>query len=86
MNADQRHTSCSCSYYISNKPIHKPKCRFNYPFPEQVSSILTFEKFENGIICATLSTKRNGPKTNSHNRLQLHQSQVNIDFQIIIDM
>ena len=72
VNSVQGHTRCSSAYCLRNKTGHQePKCRFDYPRPEQLLSTLTFEKIDNDNICATLTTKRDDPRINSHNRVQL---------------
>ena len=48
-------------------------------------SSLNFEKLSDGSICGTLTTKRNDPRVNSHNRLTLQNWHANIDIQVIVD-
>ena len=50
------------------------------------TSYLAFEKLTGGSIRATLTTKRNDPRVNSHNRLQLQHWRANVDLQIIVDV
>ena len=71
VNSVQRLTQCSAAYCLCKRANQdEPTCRFNYPLPEQVHSSLSFEKLTDSSICATLTTKRNDPHVNSHNRVQ----------------
>ena len=87
VNSVQRHTKCSAAYCLRKKGNQdEPTCRFKYPLPEQACSCLSFEKLTDGSIRATLTTKRNDPRVNSHNRLQLQHWRANVDLQIIVDV
>ena len=56
LNSVQRHTRCSAAYCLRKKANNdEPQCRFNYPFPEQTTSYLEFEKRTSGSIRATLN-------------------------------
>lgn len=86
VNIVQRHTRCSTTYCLRRKQRGQGlKCRFDYPPYEQSTSSLTFERFENGTIKATLITRHNDPRVNAHNRLVLQHWRANVDIQIIID-
>ena len=87
LNSVQRHTQCSAAYCLRKKAnSDEAQCRFNYPFPEQDTTQLAFEKLTNGSIHATLTTKRNDQRVNSHNRLQLQHWRANVDLQLIVDV
>ena len=87
VNSVQRHTQCSAAYCLRKKDNQdEPTCRFKYPHPEQTCSCLSFEKLTDGSIRTTLTTKRNDPRVNSHNRLQLQHWRANVDLQIIVDV
>lgn len=80
MNTVQRHTHCSAAYCLRKKPgQQEQQCRFDYPRPLQESSTLEFEKLDNGTVRATLKTKRNDPRLNSHNRVMLQHWRANVD-------
>ena len=86
VNTVQRHTRCSAAYCLRKKTGHQEqKCRFDYPRPHQEASTLQFEKFQDGTIRATLTTQRNDPQINSHNRVMLQHWRANVDLQIIVD-
>lgn len=87
VNSVQRHTQCRAAYCLRKKPNQdEPTCRFNYLLPEQTCSTLSFQKLSDSSIRATLTTKRNDPRVNSHNRLQLQHWRANVDLQIIVDV
>lgn len=87
LNSVQRHTKCSAAYCLRKKAnSDEEQCRFNYPFPEQDTTQLAFEKLTNGSIRGTLTTKRNDQRVNSHNRLQLQHWRANVDLQLIVDV
>lgn len=87
INTVQRHTRCSTAYCLRRKPGEPDlKCRFKYPQPTQSNSTITFERLGDGTIRATLTTKRNDPRVNSHNRLLLQNWRANVDLQIIVDI
>lgn len=86
VNSVERHTRCSAAYCLRKKPGEpNAQCRFNYPRPTQAESSITFERLGDGTIRATLTTQRNDPRLNSHNRLLLQNWRANVDLQIIID-
>ena len=62
------------------------KCRFDYPRLEQHTSQIDFTEQPDGTIRCTLSTKRNDPRVNSHNRVMLEHWRANVDMQIIVDI
>ena len=87
VNTIQRHTQCSAAYCLRKKsPQQEPKCRFDYPRPLLPESTLTFEKLSDNTIRATLTTKRNDPRVNTHNRLMLQNWRANVDVQVIVDV
>ena len=85
-NSVQRHTR-SAAYCLKKKSGQQtPQCRFSYPRPTQTESTIEFEKLGDGIIRATLLTKRNDPRLNSHSRLLLQNWRANVDLQIVVDV
>ena len=87
VNTVQRHTCCSAAYCLRKKgPLKELKCRFDYPRVLQAESTLTFEKLPDNMIRATLTTKRNDPRVNTHNRLMLQNWRANVDVQVIVDV
>ncbi len=87
VNSVQRHTRCSAAYCLRRKPGQgEAVCRFGYPRDVQQSSELTFEKLQDGTIRATLTTRRNDPRVNSHNRVMLQHWRANVDLQVIVDV
>ena len=68
VNTVQQHTRCSTAYCLHKKPgQQETTCRFEYPHEEQTSSTIVFEMLENGTVRATLATKTNDQRVNSHN-------------------
>ncbi len=86
VNCVQRHTRCSASYCLRRKNNQEPACRFGYPKECTPQSSISFEKLNNGQIKATLTTARNDPRINSHNRLMIQHWRANVDAQIIVDV
>ena len=87
VNCVQRHTQCSAAYCLRKRPnSEEAQCHFNYPIPEQSTTELAFEKLPCGSIRATLTTKRNDQRVNSHNRVQLQHWRANVDLQLIVDV
>ena len=87
VNTVQRHTRCSPAYCIKQKQNQQqPTCRFGYPKECIDQTDITFEQLSSGDIRATLTTKRNDPRLNSHNRLMLQNWRANVDLQVIVDM
>ena len=86
-NTVECHTRCSTAYCLRRKSGQQDlQCRFDYPRPTQTSSTINFERLADGTIRATLTTCRNDPRVNSHNRLLLQNWRANVDLQIIIDI
>ena len=87
VNTVQRHTHCSPAYCIKQKQNQQqPICRFGYPKECTDQIDITFEQLSSDDIRATLTTKRNDPRLNSHNRLMLQNWRANVDLQVIVDM
>ena len=87
VNTVQRHTKCSTAYCLRKKPREPDlKCRFKYPQPTRPSSEITFERLGDGTVRATLATKRDDPRVNSHHRLLLQNWRANVDLQIVVDI
>ena len=87
VNSVERHTRCSAAYCLKKKADQAdPECRFKYPRPTSSESMISFERLADGTVRATLTTKRDDPRVNSHNRLLLQNWRANVDIQIIIDV
>ena len=87
VNSVERHTRCSTAYCLKKKSCNQvAECRFKYPRPTLTESTITFERLGDGTIRATLTTKRNDPRINSHSRLLLQNWRANVDVQIIVDI
>ena len=90
LNTVQRHTRCSTNYCLRKKQNETElKCRFKFPFDPCVSTKLEFEpihtKDGNIQYKAKIITKRNDPRLNNHQRLQLQSWRANCDIQVVID-
>ena len=77
-------THCSTAYRKSGQ--QDVTCRFDYPCETQTSSTINFDKLSNGTIRAPLTTIRNYPYLNSHNRVMLQHWRANVDLQIIVNV
>lgn len=87
VNSVQRHSRCSPAYCLRHKAGQEtPTCRCNFPRELCEVSDIHFEELSNCTVRATLSTKRNDPRLNSHQRLMLQNWRANVDLQIIIDV
>ena len=62
------------------------QCRFKYPRPIQHYSDISFEKISDGTIHATVSSKCNDTRVNSHSRLLLQNWRANVDLQVTVDV
>ena len=96
----ERHTKCSTAYCIKIKPGREPTYRFNFPKDCQDETTIDFELLTKGAsddheltvdeitqaqVKATLTTKRNDGRINSHNRVMLQHWRANVDLQAIVD-
>ena len=87
VNSVERHSRCSAAYCLRRKcGQQEATCRFDYPRPEQQSTDINFEQLQDGTIRATILTKRNDPRVNSHNRVMLQNWRANVDMQVIVDV
>lgn len=86
VNSVERHTNCSPAYCLRvSRGQHEAQCRFKFPREQQSETDIHFEQMSNDHIRATLLTKRNDPRVNSHNRLLIQNWRANVDIQIIVD-
>ena len=90
MNTVQRHTRCSTNYCLKRKDNESDlKCRCNYPFDLCDKTKLEFEKIhikDRSIqYTAKIITKRNDPRLNNHQRVQVQGWRANCDIQVVID-
>lgn len=86
----QWHTHCSTNYCLKHKRNESDlECCFNFPFNLCDKTRLEFEKVttkdKTVQYRAKVVTKRNDPRLNNHQRIQLQGWRVNCDIQIIID-
>ena len=96
----ERYTKCSTACCIKIKPGKQPSCRFYFPTDLQdETSIdfklfrptrsedreLTVEEISQARVKATLTTKRNDKRINSHNYVMLQHRRANADLQVIAD-
>ena len=83
----QRNTQCSTQYCLKQS---EQICRFKFPFQLCSSTKLEFEqintKDKTVKYKVKLVTRRNDPRLNNHQRLQLEGWRGNCDIQTIIDM
>lgn len=77
---------CSILSTLHTRPRELPTCRFNSPRELCEVSDIQFQELPNGTVRATLSTKRNDPRLNTHQRLMLQNWRANVDLQVIIDV
>ncbi|XP_028394482.1 uncharacterized protein LOC114518676 [Dendronephthya gigantea] len=90
LNTVQRHTHCSTYYCLKKKHNDSDlKCRFNFPFEHCSQTKLEFEqvhtKSAEPHYRAKIVTKRNDPRLNNHQQLQLQGWRANCDIQVVID-
>ena len=90
LNTVQRHTRCSTQYCLKSKNDDEAlQCRFQFPFDCCTKTKLQFEpihtKDKSIQYKAKMVTKRNDPRLNNHQRIQLQGWRGNCDIQIIID-
>ena len=90
LNTVQRHTKCNSAYCLRRKTPNKDMtCRFNFPFEKCSQTYIQFEqitsKDETEKYRAKIVTKRNDPRLNSHQRIQLQGWRANCDIQVVID-
>ena len=76
----QRHTRCSAAYCLHTKNGVQ-KCRFNYPKPLQLETVIVREQDTNE---PTLITARNDGLINSYHPLQLSAWRGNVDMQYCV--
>ena len=87
VNCVQRHTKCSSAYCLRKKNTQsEPTCRFGYPLECSSVTILKFDQITTGELRATITTARNDPRVNTHNKVMLQNWRANVDFQIIVDV
>ena len=90
LNTVQRHTRCSSNYCLQKKQSESDlQCRFNFPFELCTNTKLVFEpihsKNNTNQYKVKVLTKRNDPRLNNHQRLQLQGWRANCDIQVVID-
>ena len=89
LNSVQRHTTCSSKYCLRQNYQSDLECRFLFLFESTSDTRLEFESINTRSgetrYKATVVTKRNDPRLNRHQRLQLQGWRANCDIQIVTD-
>ena len=92
LNSVQRHTKCNSAYCLRFDSKKKESyCRFNFPFEMCEKTKIVYEKIPSKqkvkevMYRPVLVLKRNDPRLNRYNRMQLQGWRANIDIQPIID-
>ena len=91
LNMVERHTRCSTSYCLKKKKSDSElKCRFQFPYDSSQQTKIEFEKVHSKNDSslqyrAKIVTKRNDPRLNNNQRLQIQGWRANCDIQVIID-
>ena len=90
LNTVQQHTRCSSNYCLRKKENESElHCRFNFPFQPSMTTKLEFEPINSKTAISQyrvkVITKRNDPRLNNHQRLQLQGWRANCDIQVVID-
>jgi len=57
-----------------------------FPIECSTKTTLNFESLKNNTVRATVSTARNDPRLNAHNRGMIQNWRANVDIQTIVDM
>ncbi|XP_066910626.1 uncharacterized protein [Clytia hemisphaerica] len=87
LNSVQKHT-CSSAYCLRKKKDDSV-CRFHFPFDCETSTRIEFTKVHtkdgSEKYRAEIKTKRNDPRLNRHQRVQLQGWRANTDISVIID-
>ena len=86
VNTVERHTRCSSAYCLRRKNGEEPSCRFDFPKELSDQSYVEFEEVNEEKIRATLSTRRNDDRLNSHTRMMLQHWRANVDLQVVVDV
>ena len=90
LNMVQCHTHCSTSYWLRKKTTDsEPKCRFNFSMDKCSKTSLHSEKVHTKgnepQYKAKIVTRRNDPRLNNNQQLQLQSWRANCDIQVVID-
>ncbi len=90
LNMVQQHTRCSTNCCLRYKTHDsEPKCRFNFPMDVCCKTRLEFEevhtKGNEPQYRAKIVTRRNDPRVNNNQQLQLQGWRANCDIQVVID-
>lgn len=89
LNSVQRHSTCSLKCCPRQNDKSGIERRFHFPFESTSDTRLEFEPINirsaEPRYKATVVTKRNDPKLNRRQRLQLQGWRANCDIQIVID-
>ena len=90
LNTVQRHTHCSTAYCLKKTGNSSDlTCRFHFPFDDCEDTALQFEPIHSNSktpkFRAKIVTKRNDPRVNNYQRLQLQGWRANCDIQVVID-
>ncbi len=88
INTVQRHSRCSTNYCLKKVNDSELRCRFNFPKPLCEKTHLEFEpihsnKNESCEYKLKVVTKRNDPRINNYQQLQLQNWRANCDIRLI---
>lgn len=88
LNSVQRHTKCNSGYVLRTNSEGEQYCRFHYPFELQDETRFHYKKVTNKsgtTIRPELIAKRNDPRLNRHQQIQIQGWRANCDIQLVID-
>eukprot|EP00118_Oscarella_pearsei_P020682 m.225765 g.225765 ORF g.225765 m.225765 type:complete len:1796 (+) comp40019_c0_seq3:374-5761(+) len=81
----QRHTRCKPSTCLKSIGAGMTVCRYGYPKSLQMATELSVFPFLKSPFPPAVETKRNDPRINIHNPLQLQGWRANVDLQVCVD-
>ena len=84
----QRHSKCSSYYCLRKDQLGNQYCRFHYPFEMNDKTYIQYDKVTSrgeSYFRPEVVAKRNDPRVNRHQRIQLQGWRANCDIQLIID-
>ena len=88
VNTVQRHSKCSSYYCLRQDQLGNQYCRFHYPFEMNDKTYIQYDKVTSrgeSYFRPEVVAKRNDPRVNRHQRIQLQGWRANCDIQLIID-
>ena len=88
VNTVELHTKCNSQYCLKTNSENEQYCRFNYPFDLQTKTHIEYKKKKTRtrhIIRPEVIARRNDPRLNRHQKIQLQGWRANCDIQLVID-